>query len=183
MLFCYVSMKHRWKLRFKSPLIPLSFLIANVNTGQHYPARRTAKQQECFIFASDMQKKHMDINGKIWQKILNEGQETEKMGKKCMHVTDIYKMCGSSQASGTKRPQSLNLSKGLTHVSNHVRQKKILLKKKKSCLTRLYRADIYSRTWLFQRPSRWAELQRCTQAGTRALLSTCHYTTGVCISK
>lgn len=30
-------------------------------------------------------------------------KETEKMGKKCMHVTDIYKMCGSSQASGTKK--------------------------------------------------------------------------------
>ena len=70
----------------------------------------------------------MDINGKVWQKIFNEGRETEKMGKKCMYVTDIYKMHGSFQALGIKRPQSLNLSNKLTHVRNlHMREKKKFL--------------------------------------------------------
>lgn len=66
-----------------------------------------------------------------------------------MYVTDIYKMHGSFQALGIKRPQSLNLSNRHTHVRNlGNRKEKIPLKKKKeeSCLIRFYRGDIYSRT-------------------------------------
>lgn len=114
-----------------------SFWAANANAGQHYAARFTTKQQECFIFASDIQRKHMEINGKIWRNIFNEGQETEKIGKKCVCVTDIYKRHGSFQALGMKRPQSLNLSKRLTHVRNPCKRerKKTALKKEKSPAT------------------------------------------------
>lgn len=74
------------------------------------------------------------MNGKIWQKVFNEGQETEEMGKKCVYVTDIYKMHGSFQTSGIKRPQSLNLSNRLTHVRNRCERerKKKFFKKEKS---------------------------------------------------
>lgn len=112
---------------------PLRFFWrANCNTDQHHWASFSTKQQECYIFASDIQKKHMDINGKMWQKIFNEGWGTEKMGKKHTYVTDIYQMHGSFQALGIKRPQSLNLSNRHTHVRNQRKRKaKSSLKKKK----------------------------------------------------
>lgn len=69
----------------------------------------------------------MDINGKTF----NEGWGTEKMGKKCMYVTDIYKMHGSFQALGIKRPQSLNLSNRHTLARHlHKRQEKSSFNKK-----------------------------------------------------
>lgn len=159
---------------------PLRFFWrANCNTDQHYWGSFSTKQQECYIFASDIQKKHMDINRKMWQKIFNEGWGTEKMGKKHTYVTDIYQMHGSFQALGIKRPQSLNLSNRHTHVRNQRKRKaKSSLKKKKeeSCLICFYRADIYSRTWLFQRLPPWPEFGSCT---ARALLSACSNTARV----
>lgn len=71
MLFCCVPMKHHSKLRFRSQSL-FEFYSANANTGQHYSASLTAKQHECFIFASDRRKEDMGISGKTWQKILNE---------------------------------------------------------------------------------------------------------------
>lgn len=89
-----------------------------------------------------------------------------------MYVTDIYKMHGSFQALGIKRPQNLNLSNKHTHVRNlRKRTEKSSLKKKvESCLIHFYRADIYSRTSPFQRLPPWPEFSSCT---ARALLSAC----------
>lgn len=151
------------------------FQRVNANTGQHYSARFTTKQHECFIFASDIHKKHMDINGKIRQKMLSEGRETEKKRKKCMYATDIYKGHGSFQDLGIKRPKVLTFQIGLLMSGIYAREekKKNPLKKKEPCLIRLYSTDIYSRASLFQRPSAWPKLSSCSQAGTRAPLSVC----------